>query len=134
VKLLLAALVIAAGAIGWAALAPLDAGVREEVFVIPKGTFARRMAGDKVETLPPEIHLTLGVRDVLVMKNDDDVPQMFGPVLMMPGQTFRLPFTVASRHEFACTAHLSGQLAVVVAPMPEAGWARLQWRVAAWAG
>jgi len=134
VKLLIAALVIAAGAIGWAALAPLDAGSREEVFVIPKGTFARRMAGNKVEVLPPEIHLTLGVRDVLVMKNEDDVPQMFGPVLMMPGQTFRLPFTVASRHEFACTAHLSGQLAVVVAPRPEPGWARLQWRVASWIG
>lgn len=128
------AVLVALGAIacviGWAALAPIDTGSREEVFVIPKGTWARRMAGEKLEILPDEIHLTLGVRDVLVMQNHDDVPQMFGPVLMMPGQSFRLPFSVASTYPFACTAHLSGQLTVVVAPLPAPGWARLQWRFA----
>ena len=99
---------------------PVDESAREQVYVIPKGTWARRMAGEYIEVLPSEIHLTLGVKDILVLKNDDDVPQMFGPVLIMPGQSFRLPFQRASRYQFACSLHVSGQLDVVVAPAPEA--------------
>ena len=46
------------------------------------------MAGDKVDILPNEVRLTLGIKDVLVLRNRDDVPQVFGPILMMPGQSF----------------------------------------------
>jgi hypothetical protein len=123
-----AGLLLAAGL--WAAFTPLKVGVRDEIFEIPKGTWARRMAGDKVEILPSEIRLTLGVRDTLVLVNRDDVPQVFGPVLMMPGQSFRLPFGVASRYQFACTAHASGQMTVIVDAMPASAWARLLWRLA----
>ena len=42
--------------------------------------------------------LTLGLNDVLVLRNLDDVPQVFGPTLMMPGQSFRLPFEQASTY------------------------------------
>jgi hypothetical protein len=119
------------GAAAWAALAPIRSASREQVFEIPKGTWARRMAGDPVETLPAEIRLTLGIRDVLVLRNLDDVPQMFGPALMMPGQSLRLPFRVASSYPFACTAHASGQMTVVVEPEPASAWARLRWRLAA---
>jgi hypothetical protein len=116
-------------AAGWAGLAPVGERAREQTHVIPKGTWARRMAGDKSDVMPNDIRLTLGVRDVLVMRNEDEVPQMFGPVLMMPGQSFRLPFNVASRYDFACTAHVSGSLTVHVDPEP--GWWRmLRWRVA----
>ena len=75
---------------------------------------------------PSEIRLTLGVRDVLVLRNLDDVPQIFGPTLMMPGQSFRLPFAVALAIQFACTAHVSGQMTVVVEPEPATPWARLR--------
>lgn len=109
---------VALAGVAWAGLAPVGDEWREEVHVIPKGTWARRSAGAKFDVLPDQIHLTLGVRDILVMKNQDDVPQMFGPVLIMPGQSFRLPFRVASRHDFACTAHVSGQLTVYVKPKP----------------
>ena len=54
------------------------------------------MAGEKHEILPSTIHLVVGMRDTLVLKNSDDVPQMFGPMLLMPGQTFSLPFTTPS--------------------------------------
>ena len=111
-----------------AAFAPLHSADRDEVFTIPKGTYARRMSGDKVEILPREVRLTLGIRDVLVLKNDDDVPQVFSAVLLMPGQAFRLPFERASSYQFACTAHASGQMTVTVLPGPEAGWERLVWR------
>lgn len=115
----------------WAAFGPLHVANRDEVFAIPKGTWARRMAGDKVDILPSEVRLTLGIKDVLVLENRDEVPQVFGPVLMMPGQTFRLPFEMASTYQFACTAHASGQMTVTVAPGPEAGWERLAWRTRA---
>jgi hypothetical protein len=115
-------------AVAWAALTPVNFVTREETFEIPKGTWARRMAGNKVEILPSRIFLTLGIRDVLLLKNLDDVPQIFGPTLMMPGQSFRLPFEVASSYQFACTAHASGQMTVVVDEQPDTPWRRLVWR------
>jgi hypothetical protein len=129
----IALLLLAGGALGlggWAALAPVQQPVlRDQIFEIPKGTWARRMAGDKVEILPSQVRLTLGLRDVLVLQNHDEVPQIFGPTLMMPGQSFRLPFAVASSYQFACTAHASGQMTILVEPFPATPWARLRWRV-----
>lgn len=116
-------------ALAWAALAPIQAGSRDELFEIPAGTYARRMAGDKVEILPDTIRLTLGLKDTLLLKNLDAVPQVFGPVLIMPGQSFRLPFEVASTYSFACTAHASGQMSVIVDPRPAPGWPTLSWRL-----
>jgi hypothetical protein len=118
-------------ALGWAALAPLRYATRDQLFEIPKGTWARRMAGDKVEILPAVVRLTLGVQDVLLLRNSDTVPQLFGPVLIMPGQDFRLPFEQASDYQFACTAHASGQMTVSVVPLPDPGWDRLRWRLEA---
>jgi len=115
------------GGFGWAALAPVDAVSREELFEIPPGTSARRIAGEKeLEILPQTIRL--GVNDVLVLKNSDAAPHVFGPTLIMPGQTFRLPFTQASTYSFLCTAHADGQLNVIVAPAPAPGWERFRWR------
>jgi hypothetical protein len=113
----------------FAAMWPVTFDSREELFEIPKGTWARRMAGEKREILPPEIHLFTGIRNVLLLKNSDDVPQIFGPTLMMPGQTLRIPFTRPSENYFACTAHSSGQLLVVVEAEPIWPWNRLSWRV-----
>ena len=118
--------------LGAVALTPVRVRSREQVFEIPKGTWARRMAGDPVEILPDTLYLTLGLQDVLVLRNLDDVPQTFGPTLLMPGQSFRLPFALASSYPFACTAHLSGQLTVVVQPTPETPWARVAWRFRGW--
>jgi len=115
--------------VGWAAFAPVESASRDAVFEIPQGTWARRMAGKDAEILPDQIRLTLGVRDVLVLRNRDDVPQIFGPTLMMPGQGLRLPFALAARYPFVCTAHASGQLVVIVDPFPADPWARLRYRV-----
>jgi hypothetical protein len=81
-----------------------------------------------VEILPDRIDLTLGLNDHLLLRNLDDVPQQFGPVLVMPGQSFRLPFEVASTYSFDCTAHASGQMTIVVAEAPATPWDRLRWR------
>lgn len=125
-------LVALLAALGWAALAPITADSRDALFEIPPGTFARRMAGDKIDILPDTIRLTLGLNDVLLLKNLDDVPQVFGPALIMPGQNFRLPFEQASTYSFACSAHASGQMSVVVDPHPAAGWPALRYRWQQW--
>jgi hypothetical protein len=133
-------LMFALGALAWAAFAPLTADTRDALFEIPHGTYARRMAGNKVEILPDTIRLTLGLNDVLLLRNLDDVPQVFGPALIMPGQSFRLPFERASVYSFACTAHASGQMNVIVEPHPAAGWPALHYRwkqlqrLAGWGG
>lgn len=116
-------------ALAWTGFAPVETTSRDELFEIPKGTWKRRMAGDKVEILPNRIRLTVGVRDILVLRNLDDVPQIFGPTLMMPGQSFRLPFEKPAEYQFACTAHASGQMTVIVEPNPTTPWARIAWRV-----
>ena len=118
------------GALLWAAFAPIRVSSRDQLFEIPKGTHERRMKGDQVEILPSTVHLTLGLRDVLLLRNRDTVPQIFGPVLIMPGQDFRLPFETVSENQFACSAHASGQMSVIVEPMPIPGIGRLRWRLA----
>ena len=129
---LFAAAAAVTAALGWAALAPIHTPSRDELFEIPAGTWARRQAGDKVQILPDRVHLTLGANDVLLLKNLDDVPQVFGPVLIMPGQSFRLPFEVASTYSFSCSAHASGEMSVIVEAHPSPGWPTLRWRLQRW--
>lgn len=125
------AAVLLAG-LGWAGFAPIDVSSHEQTFDIPKGTYAQRRAGNLVEILPDRIRLTLGLNDVLLIRNHDDVPQVFGPTIMMPGQSFRLPFERAASYQFACSAHASGQLTIDVEPEPATPWARIHWRVREW--
>ena len=49
--------------LGGVGLTPIASGSREQIFEIPRGTWSRRMAGEKLETLPDHIYLTVGVRD-----------------------------------------------------------------------
>jgi hypothetical protein len=119
---------------GWAGFAPIEPGSRDALFEIPNGTYARRRAGDLVDILPSRITLTLGLDDVLLLRNLDDVPQQFGPTILMPGQSFRLPFEVASENRFECTAHSSGQMLVVVEPEPDWPWQKIRWRARHWLG
>jgi hypothetical protein len=122
-----ALLVVAAAA--WAAFAPIPSGSREAVYVIPKGTAARLAAGEKVQAFPSRMRFTIGVRDLLVLRNEDDQPQSFGPVALAPGQTYRVPFSAPATFDFACTAHEDGELTIVVERAPVPGWSRLRWRV-----
>ena len=132
-RLLIAVPLLGALAVlGWAGFAPVGVPSREELFEIPKGTYARRMSGDKVEILPSQIRLTLGLNDVLLLRNLDDVPQVFGPTIMMPGQSFRLPFEKAASYNFDCSAHASGQMTVLVEPYPAMPWSKIRWRVREW--
>ena len=113
--------------LGWAGFAPIEVASHEELFEIPKGTYARRRAGDLVEILPATIRLTLGLNDVLLMRNLDDVPQIFGPTIMMPGQSFRLPFERAAELSVRRAPRTpAGRLTIDVEPEPVTPWARIR--------
>jgi hypothetical protein len=118
-------------AIGWAALAPLRYANHDQLLEIDQGTAARRRNGDQALMLPSAIRLTLGVQDVLLLRNRDTMGHAFGPVLLEPGQDFRLPFEQAADYAFASSAHGGRQVVVTVVPLPDPGWERLRWRLAA---
>src|SRR3569623_1908026 len=66
-----AACLLVLGGLGLAMFAPINSGSHEALYQIPRGTYARRMAGQDVAILPQTIRLTLGLRDVLVLRNAD---------------------------------------------------------------
>jgi hypothetical protein len=123
-----AALLVLAAWAGWAAFAGLPQGPREAEYVIPKGTAARQSLGMTPAVLPDVMRFTLGVRDVLVLRNEDEVAATFGPVRLEPGQTYRVPFRTATAFQLACSVHGGGQVGIVVTAAPPPGWARLHWR------
>lgn len=115
----------------WAALAPVQGGSRERLVTIPAGTSALLAAGGRDDGLPSAITLTLGVDDVLLLNNADQVAQQFGPVALGPGEQFRLPFEQAGEYPVATSAWADHRFTVKVVEWPAPGWERLSWRVAA---
>jgi hypothetical protein len=124
-----AALAVVAVTAAWAAFAPLPAESRALTFVIPPGTAARLKAGEPLNVLPSPIHLTLGIRDILVLTNDDEVIHQLGPVILGPRQTYRIPFRRPGRFQYACSLHVTGTLTLFIEPEPGLGLDRLRWRL-----
>jgi hypothetical protein len=112
---------LVSAALAWAALAPLRYPTREVLL-----TFPRAAAG-----VPSGLVLTLGVRDVLLLRNRDRAPHVFGQVRVPSGQEFRRPSRTAGAYEFACDAAPGARVAVRVEPHPDPGWPRLRWRLQA---
>jgi hypothetical protein len=108
----------------WCALAPLRQPSHERSFVFP-----RTEAGQRRLALPRELRLTLGVQDVLLLRNLDRQPHVFGPLQLRPGQEVRLPFEQAGDYAYACPDVAGGTLLVRVVPLPHPGWERLRWRL-----
>jgi hypothetical protein len=115
---------LALAAAGWAALAPLPALPKERVIVIPKGAAALGP-----QPFPSDIRLTLGLQDVLVLRNEDDRPQLLGGIEVGAGQSLSIPFFRVQDFQLACSAHPSGQLRISVSAKPAAGLERLWWRL-----
>ena len=124
-----AAVVLALTAAGWAAFAPFPERSRALTYVIPPGTAARLKAGEPFNVLPSPIHLTVGIRDVLVLTNDDEAVHQIGPIVLGSRQTYRIPFRRPGRFQYACSLHASGTLNLVIAPEPATGFTRLGWRL-----
>jgi hypothetical protein len=116
-QLALAAILLAL--LAWAALAPLRYPTRELGLDFARG-------GARV---PGQLWLTLGVRDVLLLRNRDLAPHVFGQVRVLPGREFRLPFEQAGAFPFACDLAPGARVLVRVLEQPDPGWARLRWRL-----
>jgi hypothetical protein len=114
----------------WAAVAPLHYPTRERLLEFPRGAAVLRGPAGPV-LVPAEVRLTLGVRDVLLLRNRDVAPHVFGQVLVLPGHEVRLPFEQAGEFPFACDLAPASKVMVRVVPQPDPGWARLRWRLAA---
>lgn len=115
----------------WAALAPLGDATRERVLEFPRGAAVLRGSAAGNSLVPSQVRLTLGVRDVLLLRNRDIVPHVFGQVLVLPGHDFRLPFEQAGSTPFACDVAPGARVLVRVEPEPDPGWQRLRWRLQA---
>ena len=90
---------------------------------------AEILPGEPFNVLPSPIHLTVGVRDVLVLTNDDDAIHQVGPIILGSRQTYRIPFRRPGNFQYACSLHAAGTLTLVIAPAPAAGLDRLRWRL-----
>jgi hypothetical protein len=119
-----------AAALLWAAVAPVHYPTRERLLEFPRGAAVLRGRAGPAP-LPAEVRLTLGVRDVLLLRNRDLAPHVFGQVLVLPGHAVRLPFEQAGDFPFACDAAPAARMLVRVLPQPDPGWTRLSWRLRA---
>ena len=99
----------------WAALAPLRYPHREKLL-------------DLGAPVPAVVRLTLGVQDVLLLRNNSRAALVFGQLRVLPGHVFRLPFEQVGDIAFASSAHPRGQVQVQVVASPDPGWARVRWR------
>jgi hypothetical protein len=115
------------------ALAPLRTPSQERGFTFPAPGRAGSagLAEARAPMLPREIRLTLGVQDVLLLRNLDRQPHVFGPLQLLPGQEFRLPFEEVGNYAYACPDVAGGTLTVRVVRLPDPGWDRLRWRLEA---
>ena len=102
----------------WGALAPLRGNSHELALDIAPGS------------MPSEVRLTLGVQDVLLLRNRTAAPLVFGPVQLAPDGEFRLPVEEAGEQAIPCPVLPGGALLVRVVPMPDPGMERLRWRFA----
>ena len=108
----------------WSMLAPIKGGSHQLLLAFPPGVTVSGMA------VPGEIRLTRGVQDVLLIRNSDRVPIVFGPLKVGPGRDVRLPFGEEGVFDYVCPPVLGKVVRVRVVTAPGPGWARLVWRLA----
>jgi hypothetical protein len=103
----------ATGAIGWREWQSYQAS-RQIIFIIPAGTVERIAAGETLSVLPATIELERGVRDILVIENEDTQAIQVGPYLIAPGQRFSQQYHNRGTFDLLCSVHASQRMQVVV--------------------
>lgn len=102
-----------------ASSSPQDHEVR---FIIPAGASRREASGEQIIMLPKTITLTLGLRDTLIVRNEDDFATRISGFKLSPGQQFVQRFRRVGSYEFVCaTLFHTDQFTIVV----------VDWRTAA---
>ena len=107
----------------WSMLAPIKGGSHQLLLAFPPGVTVSGMA------VPGEIRLTRGVQDVLLIRNSDRVPIVFGPLKVGPGRDVRLPFGEEGVFDYVCPPVLGKVVRVRVVAAPGPGWGRIVWRL-----
>ena len=93
------------------------------VHFLPSLVAPEQLAGQATVVIPAEIVMTLGVKDTLVIENQDNVVHSFGPYILSPESTFTHRFHTPLVYKAACTFH-EDQVSLVVNPAP--------WSLAFW--
>jgi hypothetical protein len=102
---------------GWFVLVGWDK-VRTVSYVIPPGTNARLANGEEVLDIPEEIVLTVGIKDTLIIENQDNVVHTFGLFTILPQTTLTKRFTTPRVYQNVCTFHENREMKVVVNAAP----------------
>ena len=87
---------------------------REMVFTIPPGTADLIKAGGDPKLVPDEMVFTLGVKDVLVIHNQDASGHTFGPYWVASNNTLRVQFSRPEVYVGFCSVHPSSQVKIIV--------------------
>ena len=103
--------------IGWFVLVGWEEA-RTVAYVIPPGTNAQLANGEDVLDIPEEIVLTIGLHDILVIENQDNVVHTFGLFTILPQTTLTKRFTTPHVYQNVCTFHPNREMKVVVKPAP----------------
>ena len=97
---------------GWFLLARYEQA-RTVRYVIPAG------AGQGAAvTFPTEIDVVIGVRDILVVENQEEAVHSFGPFVVLPRTTLVKRFNEVKVYQGACSLHRDRQMQLVVHPAP----------------
>ena len=98
--------------IGWFVMVEWEK-TRTVTYVIPPGTNARLANGEDVFDIPEEIILTIGVKDTLVIENQDNVVHTFGLFTILPHTILTKRFTSPRVYQNVCTFHENREMKVV---------------------
>lgn len=96
---------------------------RKVVFVIPPGTHQQLTTnGQNGLNFPDEIILTVGLKDTIIIENQDAIIHSFGPFVVSPQTTLSKRFEAPMMYEGACTFHEERQMRLVINPAPWTTW------------
>jgi hypothetical protein len=101
--------VSSSGAAGPAPILDADGGM---TYVIPKGTWDRKAAGEKVAVIPEVVTVKVGQR--LTIRNDDTGAHIAGPFFVGPGESSTYKFSEPKVIQGECTIHPAGRFEIDV--------------------
>ena len=103
---------------GSGGVAAVSSSGREVVYAIQPGTARRQAAGEIVAMFPPEIQMTVGARDILVIRNDDDVPVSIDGLVLDPGQKATQKYYTSGTFSLVCSTDYHNERVKIVVDGP----------------
>jgi hypothetical protein len=105
---------VAVAAVVWIAVAGGDDEREPETIeiVVPAGTQDRLDAGEEVVVMPTRLEFRVG--DMILIRNDDDVPQSVGPYEVDAGEEMLLQYGAPGVYEGYCPLSEGERYEIVV--------------------